>query len=236
MRAALLGLATAVAGVLLVSDTPAAEACGCLSPPEVSTGDFAVNQQSEQIIFEVEPGWVTAHVLIQYAGDPATFAWIVPVPEVPELGVSPVTAFGLLDGATAPRITVNVQDICPVSEWACAYHEQPRCGSLWGDDGDYGSALPDAFASADASAPGSGAPVTVIGQEVVGDYETVTFRANEAAAATQWLRDNGFVVNQTTSIYMESYVNQNMVFVAAKLVPGAGTKAIKPSKFRYRQG
>jgi hypothetical protein len=62
----------------------------------------------------------------------------------------------------------------------------------------------------------------------------VTFRATEAALATQWLRDNGFIVNQTTSIYMESYVQANMVFVAAKLVPGAGVKAIKPLKMRYR--
>ena len=74
MRAAVLGLATAVAGVLLV-DVPRADACGCLSPPAVSEGDFAVNQQSEQIIFEVEPGWVTAHVLINYAGDPASFGY-----------------------------------------------------------------------------------------------------------------------------------------------------------------
>ena len=77
-------------------------------------------------------------------------------------------------------------------------------------------------------------PVTVISEQVVGDYQTVTFRANEAQAATQWLRDNGFIVNHTTAIYMESYVNANMVFVAAKLVPGAGAKSIKPLRLRYR--
>jgi hypothetical protein len=81
----------------LVSQTRVAEACGCLSPPAVTEGDYAVNQSAEQIIFEVEPGWVTAHVLIRYAGDPSQFAWIVPVPEVPELAISPVAVIFIGD-------------------------------------------------------------------------------------------------------------------------------------------
>src|SRR5665647_486699 len=102
----------------LVADPRVSEACGCLSPPAVPVGDYAVNQQSEQIIFEVEPGWVTAHVLIKYAGKPESFAWIIPVPEVPELSLSPISAFGMLDRLTAPDVGVNVENICPVSEWA----------------------------------------------------------------------------------------------------------------------
>src|SRR5688572_29527221 len=117
------GLALTTAAAALVADTPVAEARGCLSPPAVTEGDYAVNQSAEQIIFEVEPGWVTAHVLIKYAGDPAQFAWIIPVPEVPELAISPVSAFGILDKLTAPDISVNVENICPISEWACEYHE-----------------------------------------------------------------------------------------------------------------
>src|SRR5678815_617458 len=104
-----LALAAAATAVLLV-DTPDADACGCLSPPypsAVGESDYAVNQRAEQIIFEVEPGWVTAHVLIKYAGDPKSFAWIIPVPEVPELGISPSSAFGLIDKQTAPLIDVQ---------------------------------------------------------------------------------------------------------------------------------
>ena len=229
------GLALSTAAALLVADTPIAEACGCLSPPAVTEGDYAVNQSSEQIIFEVEPGWVTAHVLIRYAGDPAQFAWIVPVPEVPELAISPVSAFGLLDKLTAPDVTVNVENICPISEWQCEYHEPLSCGNrgLLGEASD-DNAGGGAGAGADAGASAPESPVTVINEQVVGDYQTVTFRASEASAAVQWLRDNGFIVNQTTSIYMETYINANMVFVAAKLIPGGGTKAIKPLKLRYR--
>ena len=222
-----LGLVTfAAAGAVLLTDVRTAAACGCLSPPAVEEGEFAVNQRAEQIIFEVEPGWVTAHVLIKYAGDPAKFAWIVPVPEVPELAISPLSAFGLLDRATAPAVSVDVENICPVSEYTCM-HAKDSCS-----DDSPGFPLADAGASNDAG--GGPPPVQVIDTKVVGDYETVTFRASEAQAATQWLRDNGFVVNNTTSIYMESYVQANMVFVAAKLVPGAGASSIKPLRMRYR--
>src|SRR5512140_1411321 len=233
-RDRLLGTALAVgaACLALLAHTPVARACGCLSPPVVTEGEYAVNQQAEQIIFEVEPGWVTAHVLIRYAGDPASFAWIVPVPEVPELGISPVSAFGFLDRLTAPQVTVDVENLCPISEWSCQYHPPLSCpGSS--DNAGYGAGAGLSDAAAPPS-PGHAPPVTIINQQVVGDYQTVTFRASEAAAATQWLRDNGFIVNPTTSIYMESYVQANMVFVAAKLVPGAGTRAIKPMRLRYR--
>jgi hypothetical protein len=224
-------LALAAALGLLITEPRVVDACGCLSPPAVTEGEYAVNQRAEQIIFEVEPGWVTAHVLIKYAGSPESFAWLIPVPEVPELAISPTSAFGLLDKATAPDVSVSVENICPVSAWACKYHDAPSCGSR----DDYGAGNPTTSLDAASGGDGTGTPpVEVISEQIVGDYQTVTFRANEAQAATQWLRDNGFIVNSTTSIYMEPYVQANMVFVAAKLVPGAGVAAIKPLRMRYR--
>ncbi|MCL4224631.1 MAG: DUF2330 domain-containing protein [Myxococcales bacterium] len=240
MRALRVAAALAAASALTVASVRVADACGCVSPPvpdPLGKADYAVNQLAEQIIFEVEQNWVTAHVLIKYAGDPDKFAWIVPVPEAPELGLSPVSAFALLDRATAPDVGVDVVDLCPVSEWACRYHPAPRCGGGGGGCGDVSSADDGFFADAagaDGASGGGGEPVTVLGTEVVGDYETVTFRASEAAAAAQWLRDNGFIVNETTTLYMEPYVEANMVFVAARLVPGAGVNAIKPLRMRFR--
>ena len=236
MRHVAIGLAAI--GLCLLVDMHVARACGCLSPPDpsVTPGDYAVNQSGEQIIFEVEPGWVTAHVLIRYAGDPAQFAWLVPVPEVPDLSTSPVSAFGLLDQATSPLVQVGVQNLCPISAWACHYDSPSPgfggCGNASFAPASGGTALADAGAAAgDAEGP---PPVTVIAQQTVGNYQTVTFSASDAAAATQWLQSNGFIVNSTTSIYMESYIQAGMVFVAAKLVPGAGDSAITPLRMRYR--
>ncbi len=245
MRPFRTAVALAAASSLTFASVRVADACGCVSPPvpdPLGKSDYAVNQLAEQIIFEVEQNWITAHILIKYSGDPEQFAWIVPVAEAPELSLSPVSAFGMLDRATAPDVAVNVDDLCPVSEWACQYHPAPDCGGGGGGcgmsaqsagDDDFGAAL-DAGASSSDGATGGEPPVTVIDTEVVGDYQTVTFRATEAAAAAQWLRDNGFIVNPTTTLYMEPYVEANMVFVAAKLVPGAGVGAIKPLRMRFR--
>jgi hypothetical protein len=239
-----LAVGLAAAALVQLIDTRRAEACGCLSPPAVTAGEFAVSQSSEQIIFETSPGWVTAHVLIRYAGNPSQFAWLVPVPEVPDIDLSPVSAFGLLDQATAPQVYASQQSICPQSEWGCQYNYPEEsnggCFGAAGGDSAYGGAaggnggFGDASFAADAGLSGGPPPVTVINSQVVGDYQTVTFSASNATQATQWLHDNGFIVNDTTSIYMESYIAQNMVFVAAKLVPGAGVNAIKPLRLHYR--
>ncbi|HVK78111.1 MAG TPA: DUF2330 domain-containing protein [Kofleriaceae bacterium] len=238
-RCAPLLAAAAAAAAITAGAVRVAEACGCLSPPvpaPLGDEDYAVNQQAEQLIFEVEDGWVTAHVLIKYAGAPEQFAWIVPVPEVPELSLSPTAAFGLLDRATAPQISVRTDDLCPISKWQCRYHPPADCGDdhAGGDDG-FGFA--DAAAGFSDAAPTAGEPppVTVIDTQTVGDYQTVTFTAAEATAALQWLNDNGFIVNPTMAPYMQPYVDDGMVFVAAKLVPGASTAtAIKPLRMRYR--
>ncbi len=231
-------LAASLSAFTLAAAPHVAHACGCLSPPAVTEGSYAVNQSGEQLIFEVEPGWVTAHVLIRYAGDPSQFAWIVPVPEVPEMSLSPVSAFGLLDQATAPYVQVTLDDLCPQSAWRCHYEYDGGGGCALGPGGASNAAggfggFTDAGAASDAAGAGP-PPVTVINTQTVGDYQTVTFQASDASAAVQWLQSNGFVVNQTTSIYMESYIQANMVFVAAKLVPGANTSAIKPLRMRYR--
>ena len=89
-----------LASAIVASPPSSASACGCFSPPlpTPTTGDaFAVNQEAEQIIFEVPgDGTVVAHVLIRYQGKPSRFAWIVPVPTAPALSLSETHAFTLL--------------------------------------------------------------------------------------------------------------------------------------------
>ena len=220
----------AIAAGLAVAGAPRpADACGCLSPPAVVEGEFAVNQQAEQIIFEVGESTVTAHVLIRYQGDPAQFAWIVPVPNQPQLAVTEPAVFALLDELTAQNVSVLDRSACPEPAYVCRYHFDP-CDD--GDDGGTGGAFvrpPDADGGGEP--PGG---VDVLDMQVVGDYETVTFAASDAALAVQWLQDNGFVVNDTMTPYMQPYIDAGMVFVAAKLVAGAGLDAIKPLSMTYQ--
>lgn len=221
---------------------PLAEACGCLSPPvpEFDDEQFAVNQQSEQIVFEVEPDGrhVTAHVLIRYAGAPDQFAWIVPTPTVPDLDLSESVMFGLLDAASSPIVGVAQPSLCPDPEYRCKYHDFPTCNfgreQNNGGTNNGGNNSAGFDGAADAGAPNGGAPpVEVIRREQIGSYDTVIFAADEADLAVQWLQDNGFIVNDTMAPYMQPYLDANMVFVASKLIAGAGIEEIKPLKMRY---
>ena len=209
-----------------------AAACGCVTPAATSV---SVNQQAEQIIFEIDPGFITAHVLIQYAGDPSQFAWLVPVPSVPELGLSPPEVFALLDAVTSPQISVYDEDLCPRSEYVCAYHPLPECLDPWDDHGRPDGRRVDGIALSDGAASGGGTPVEIHTRTTVGDYEVIVFGtgSGDAREAVAWLQGEGFVVNDTMAEYMTPYVVEGDLFLAARLVPGAGVGAIKPLRMKF---
>jgi hypothetical protein len=238
--------AAAVAATLLAAPAPRANACGCFSPPvpeSVDDSGYAINQQAEQIIFEVEEDHVTAHVSIRYAGDPESFAWIVPVPSVPDLDLSSAALFGLLDATTAPITNVRAESLCPDAAYNCTYHDPPTC-PFWGNDGDNNGFSDSAGnngannGSWDAGADGSGGEnpggVVVHQREVVGSYDTVVFGAEEADGAVQWLVQEGFLVNESMAPFMQPYFDGGMLFIASKLIAGAGVEEIKPLKMTFQ--
>lgn len=236
-----IALAPVVGLALVMSTHTPADACGCLSPPvpTVSEAEYAVNQQAEQIIFEVEPGYVTAHVLIRYQGDPSKFAWIVPVPSVPDLSLSESLTFALLDDATAPIVSARATSLCPSPEYACMQHSMPNCGDPNGSTFSTGVGPGPSSTGSGMGAEGEGegeSPpgVEIIEQQQIGSYDTVTFSAGDASAAVTWLQDEGFIVNDTMTPFMQPYVDANMIFVAAKLIPGADLDEIAPLRMRYQ--
>src|SRR5690606_5006244 len=76
-------------------------------------------------------------------------------------------------------------------------------------------------------------PVIVLAEEQIGAYDTIVFDADEADRAVQWLNDNGFIINETMSPYMQPFLDAGMVFVATRLVPGANLDEIRPLKLSY---
>lgn len=190
---ALLGVATAVMPALAL-------ACGgffCSATP--------VDQTAERIIFVKEDAaTVTSYVEITYQGSAEDFAWIVPVPSVPELDIWDGGAFNGLDLATQPQFQGN---------FGCF---SPEAGGQADDDGD----------SDDDG-------VEVLAREQVGPFDTATITSADPRALVQWLRDNGFRILPEMEPFVALYTAEGMKFVAMKLQPGEGVEAIAPIKMRY---
>src|SRR6188768_4377123 len=98
---ALLGVTLAALGSVLLQAAPA-RACGgtfCDGGPQA----MPVDQTGENILFVVDGDTVEAHIQIQYTGDAMRFAWVRPLPAVPEsvsIGSGPL--FTALLNSTVP--------------------------------------------------------------------------------------------------------------------------------------
>ena len=66
----------------------------------------------------------------------------------------------------------------------------------------------------------------MISRQVIGSYDTVVFAAADAMAAVTWLQDEGFIVNDTTTPYMQPYLDAGMLFVASRLIAGSKVMAM----------
>src|ERR1041385_4575016 len=101
---ALVGVAVAVGA----SGVRPAAACGgtfCDTGPTA----MPVDQTGENVVFSIDDGFVEAHVQILYQGDPARFAWIVPMQQVPDVHPGSAQLFANALAGTVPTYGFSVQ-------------------------------------------------------------------------------------------------------------------------------
>ena len=186
-----------------------ADACGGLFC--ASQGSIPVDQTAERILFEVnDDGSVTATVEITYAGDPAAFSWIVPVPEQPtDMGVASPSLLRLLDQATVPSI------IPP--PFTCS--------------ADFDSGEGEGEGEAAPTAPEDDG-VEVVELPNVGPYgDIVVVSSDDPEALADWLNENGYLVTDAMQPAIAAYVAEGQKFLALKLQPDVAVDEIVPVRF-----
>lgn len=144
---------------------------------------------------------------IRYSGDPAEFAWVLPVRAGAKVEVANDELFTALDASTQPVV------VAP-----------NRMG------GGFGCALTGCSsteAESMSSSPGAG-QVQVLGQSVVGPYETVTLRATDSDALSTWLKAHAFAIPDNIAPTIAAYVSDGFDFIALRLRPGCGERAMQP--------
>lgn len=218
-RAAAIGAVASAAWLAPGSVTPA-RACGGFFCQQQSP----VDQSAENIIFvhDEQAGTVTAVIQILYQGPSEKFAWLLPVPGKPTVGLSSNAAFQNLRGATDPQYNLTVE-----VEGECMDGEQFATGGMAG-----GFAVPGAM-SEDANGG-----VNVIDQGSVGPYDYVTISldpglAEPADVAVMWLVDNGYDVTAIGPEVLGPYLEDGLNLIAFRLTKGNEVGAIRPVIITY---
>jgi len=201
--ALLLSIPMALAATAVSGD---ANACGGCAPP----ADEGTVVTGHRMLVTVSKTATTLWDQIEYAGEPSSFAWILPIKGQVEIGLSSDAVFGVLSERTTTYVAPPPQN-CP---------PPPGCWQWEGDFGGTGGA--GGGGGADAGG------VTVLAQEVVGPYETVQLSSQDPAALKTWLTTNGYSVDADVSPIIDAYVTEGFDFLALKLVPGQGVNSMRP--------
>ena len=184
-----------------------AQACGgffCQNVP--------VDQTGENIVFVADGTTVQAFVQVQYQGEATEFAWIIPTPSLPEVGVSSDAIFPYFAQTYRRAAYLNA-----------TYHG--TCGSNCWDDVSVDTGFADA---------GTGG-VEVIEQGQTGPYDFAILRATDAQVLFDWLGANDYNLPATAIAAVEPYalMGDETHFVALKLQKDASVGDLQPVRLTY---
>ena len=196
--------------LLAMSHANDASACGgCFHEPPIQQSE-TTQVTGHKMILSVSNMQTTLWDQISYMGDPSSFAWVLPIKGIVNVGLSSDALFQTLAGATQVNVSSPVIN-CP---------SPPFCGGP-------GSSSTGGFEGSGGA--GGGPPtVTVTAQSVVGPYETVQLHSSDPAALTGWLTAHNFVIPDDVKPIIDDYVGEGFDFLALKLVPGKAVTAMRP--------
>lgn len=203
--AARAGLALAAMGLSLSSLPGDAQACGaCMVPSE--SAETVVS--GHRMALSVSPAQTVLWDQLQYTGDPAEFAWVLPVKGDPKVEVAASAFFEVLEANTAVTVTSPQLD-CP--QGGCCFSGDDSAGGVY-----------------EPEEPG----VTVVHQGTVGPYETVTLAATDPDALASYLTQHGYAVDPSARATFDAYVAEGFGFVALRLQPGKDVRQMVPIRVR----
>jgi Uncharacterized protein conserved in bacteria (DUF2330) len=189
---------------LVMQSEREARACGgCFHPPAQVASDIT----DERMLLSVSQTQTTLFDQIKYAGNPATFAWVLPIKGTVDVGLSADVMFDSIDALTATQI--NPPNLnCPQSGGSGCSASSPS--SATGFDSE------------------NGGGVTVTKSQNVGPYQTVQLHSTDPQALNNWLTQNGYDIPSDVTPVIDAYVTEGFDFLVMKLLPDAGVQSMRP--------
>jgi hypothetical protein len=207
-RAALaMGIVTAAASLAVVGERNAKACGGCFTPPTQTASDIT----DERMLLSVSPQQTTLYDQIKYAGNPSSFAWVLPIHGTVNVALSADVLFDSVDVLTQTTIT-QPPSSCATPP-ACQYPSNAQTAAPGG---------------ADFGGSSSGGMVTVTKAQNVGPYATVQLHTTDPMALNKWLALNGFNIPPEVQPTLDAYVTEGFDFLALKLLPNQGVQSMRP--------
>jgi len=207
-----------------------------------SSPSAPVSPAAEKILLVDNPdSTTTAIIQIDYAGPSQAFAWVIPVPGKPKVGVSSSAVFRRLDAATSPQYWVEV-----TVEGKCIRHDPPDA-AVAGSPGALPSTsdVPAApvvdkawIPAGPAKRQPSAGAVQVIDRGSIGPYEFVNIAIDKtlrdgANVASDWLAAGGYDLSGLDREVLRPSLRDGLHLLAFKLADGADVGAIRPVIVTY---
>jgi hypothetical protein len=207
LGARLVSAFSVVGFVVCIGERDAAACGGCFTPPPPPT-QVASDVTDERMLLAVSPMQSTLYDQLEYTGNPASFAWVLPIRGTVDVGLSADVLFDSIDTLTATQIPAPPQNCAP----------SPSCPSVGGASAAEGVAV----------GPDDNSMVTVTKQANVGPYDTVQLHSTDSSALENWLTQNAFVIPTAEQPVIAAYVAEGFDFLAMKLLPNEGVQAMRP--------
>ncbi len=203
-------IAGAVAGTAYWMPAEAG-ACGGTFCDAALPTEMPVDQTGETILFAIDNGYVEAHVQIEYdGGDADQFAWLVPVPEIPEIEVGSWRLVSAALDGTRPVYGYDDNQLCDDTNGS-----NTGVGFVESPDG------------------GGGSGPTVVAEDVAGAFQYAILQGGTAQTVTDWLQANDYAVQDDAPDILDQYITEGHVFVAFRLRHGQEVEDIHPVVIRY---
>ena len=185
-----------------------ADACGgCFIPPAENTV-VSGHRMALSISMQRTVLWDQ----IQYQGSPEDFSWVLPVKPGAQIELADNAWFEALEATTATTVSAPPLQCANGSDaFGCGNSSQVFAAS-----------------QEDGAGTGGGEPVTVVKQETIGPYDSVTLSSEDPAALTAWLESHNYAIPDDVKPVITAYVNEGFDFVALRLTPGNGVNLMAP--------
>lgn len=190
-----------------------AAACGGTFCDGAPPTPMPVDQTGEDILFVPDGDMLEVHVRIQYSGAAERFAWMVPLPALPQVEIGVDAMFDALSSTTLPVWDRNLNFVNP--------DDMPPPGGGGG------------FFVPDSDIGGGGSVPEIVLQDTVGAFEIVVLEGGNASQVIEFFIQNDYAFNDDAEPLIQEYLDEGFLMVGVKLTTGAEVEEIHPLVFRF---